>query len=211
MKVLKRGAEATIYETTFDGQEVLVKERTAKRYRIPQIDAVLRSNRTRQELKLMREARGHGVMTPRVIDSDEVLSVITMEKVKGTVMKDFLSKSPARTSIFRKVGEGIGKMHSAGIIHGDLTTSNMMVSGKDVFFIDFGLGRFSRRVEDMATDLSVLQEALRASHHKISARCWGMAESGYKKSNPRWREVFERMSKIESRGRYVSRGAVRKR
>jgi len=210
MRVIKRGAEATIYETTLDGQRVLVKERSAKRYRIPQIDAVLRSNRTRQELKLMREARGHGVMTPRIVDSDEALSVITMEEVKGTVMKDFLSKSPAKVSIFKKIGEGIGKMHSAGIIHGDLTTSNMMVSGKDVFFIDFGLGKFSRRVEDMATDLSVLQEAIRASHYRASARCWKMVESGYRRSCGRWREVFLRMGRIESRGRYRDRPAVRK-
>lgn len=204
MKVLRRGAEATIYESVFDGQEVLVKERSAKRYRIPQIDAVLRSNRTRQEIKLMREARGHGIMTPKVVHSDETLSVITMEKINGPTMRDFLSRAPSNFSVCKRAGEEIGKMHSAGIIHGDLTTSNMIVAGKEVFFIDFGLGKFSRRVEDMATDLSVLREALDAGHHRISGKCWKSVESGYRKSNPRWADVIRRMGKIEARGRYKS-------
>lgn len=209
MKVLKRGAEATIYESVFEGQDVVVKERSAKRYRIPQIDAVLRSNRTRQEIKLMREARGHGVMTPRIVHSDEVLSVITMEKIDGPTMKDFLSKKAAKTDVCRRLGREIGKMHAAGIIHGDLTTSNVILKGKDVFFIDFGLGKFSKRVEDMATDLGVLREALTAGNHGTSAALWKSVASGYRKSNPMWAEVMRRMDKIDSRGRYKQRTAVR--
>ncbi|MBI4894331.1 MAG: Kae1-associated serine/threonine protein kinase [Candidatus Aenigmarchaeota archaeon] len=211
MKVLKRGAEATIYESVFDGQDVIVKERSAKRYRIPQIDAALRSNRTRQEIKLMREARGHGVMTPKIVHSDEALSVITMEKIGGIVMKDFLLRKPVKISVCRTAGEGIGKMHAAGMVHGDLTTSNMIVRGRDVFFIDFGLGRFSRRVEDMATDLGVLREALVAGNYKTSGRLWSSIVSGYRRSNPRWREVMLRMGKIESRGRYKSRAPAGRR
>jgi N6-L-threonylcarbamoyladenine synthase/protein kinase Bud32 len=102
------------------------------------------------------------------------------------------------------MGEEIGKMHSFGIIHGDLTTSNMILDGDDVHLIDFGLGHFSKRVEDMATDLRVLQEALTSTHNRISGRCWSRVMSGYR-TNPSWEAVDRRMGKIESRGRYKKR------
>jgi len=193
-KLIKRGAEANIYESVLDGQRVIVKERPVKRYRIP---------RTRQEIKLMREARGHGIGTPRVVSSDQALCTITMERIDGETLKDFLSKG--RLTIMAKMGEDIGRLHAAGMFHGDLTTSNVVVKEGRPFFIDFGLGGFSKRIEDMATDLSVLRESLESTHSKIAGQCWTLVVSGYKKTNPRYAEVFERMGKIESRARYRNR------
>lgn len=205
-KLVKKGAEANIYDSIFEGQRVIVKGRPTKRYRIPQIDARLRSQRTRQEIKLMREARGHGIGTPKVVSSDETLCTITMERIEGETLKEFLSGG--KLAVMRKVGEDVGRLHAAGMFHGDLTTSNVVVRGGRPFFIDFGLGGFSKRVEDMATDLSVLREALESTHHRVAGRCWKLAVSGYRKTNPRSGEVFERMEKIESRARYRKREQI---
>lgn len=202
MKILKRGAEAVIYSEDIDGQKFLVKERVRKKYRLAQIDERLRRERMRQEMKLMREARGHGILTPAIVASDESSYKIVMEQIDGTVLKTFLEKpkSPEKTCL--EVGKKIGKMHSAGIIHGDLTTSNMILSDGKIFFIDFGLGQFSKRIEDMATDLSVLIKALRATHHKIHLKCWRSILRGYRSQNKKYPEVLRRLEKIEGRARY---------
>lgn len=202
MKFLKQGAEALIYEDEFDGQKVLVKERLKKRYRLAQIDEKLRKERTRQEIKLMSEARGHGIQTPKVISSDEKSWKIIMEKIDGVLVKDFLQKSKGFEKVCFHIGTETGKLHSSGIIHGDLTTSNMILGDGKIYFLDFGLGRFSRRIEDMATDLNVFLEALRATHYDICDNCRRGFARGYGKENKKSEEVFERMRKIESRARY---------
>lgn len=205
MKILRQGAEAIIYSETLDGEAVIVKERTRKRYRIRQIDDRLRLTRMRQEMKLMRDARGVGIMTPKIVSSDEGTCRIFFEDVRGELVKDAVSKKSAGSKIFLKIGEGLGKMHSHGIIHGDLTTSNMILRGGDVYFIDFGLGRFSRRVEDMATDLSVLAESLNASHHRAFPATWRSLMRGYASQNKSHAQVESRMEKIEGRARYRKR------
>lgn len=203
MKVLKQGAEAVIYSEKIDGSKFLVKERIPKKYRLRQIDEKLRKTRTRQEMKLMREARGHGVLTPKIVSSDEYK--IVMEDLGTKTVRDYLktSKSPSRT--MSRIGEDVGKMHSIGIVHGDLTTSNMVIRGKDVYFIDFGLGQFSRKTEDFATDLSVLREALTATHSRIAEKCWKAFLKGYIRTGRKPEDVLKRLDKLESRGRYKSR------
>lgn len=206
-KILKQGAEAIIYSDNIDGQEVLVKERVQKRYRLEQIDQKLRRERTRQEIKLMREARGIGVLTPKVVSSDEGSSKIVMGKIDGVLMKDFLKGKRNYQKICRQIGEQIGKLHSAGIIHGDLTTSNIILSGNLTYFLDFGLGSFSKRIEDMATDLSVLQEVLKATHNKIYKEAWSKIIAGYKKENQKGKDVLKVLNEIKLRGRYKQIGS----
>ena len=200
-KILKRGAEAVIYIESLDGQRVLVKERVRKKYRLRQIDEKLRSTRTRQEMKLMREARGHGILTPRIVSSDEGSSKIVMEDVGGVTVRDHMEKSKG-VKFFFDVGSQVGKMHSVGIMHGDLTTSNIILKGRKVYFVDFGLGQFSRRIEDMATDLNVMREVLQATQSRVYERCWKMFVAGYGKGNKASKDVLKRMGKIELRARY---------
>lgn len=203
MRILKQGAEATIYSDEIDGEEVVVKERAPKRYRLKQIDERLRLARMRQEMKLIRDARGIGVMTPRIVSSDEKTCRIMFEEIDGVQVKDAVSRRNFDKKIFFRIGEGLGRMHSHGIIHGDLTTSNMILSGGDVYFIDFGLGKFSRRVEDMATDLIVLIESIRASHIRILEPARSGVLSGYKSQSKAYDAVVSRMRKIEGRRRYA--------
>ena len=104
--------------------------------------------------------------------------------------------------ICQKIGKEIGKLHLVGIIHGDLTTSNLIIRKSDIVFIDFGLGKFSNKVEDVATDLIVLLNSINATHNKISKKCWSNIIKGYKKTNPKYETIFQQMQKIENRFRY---------
>ena len=95
-----------------------------------------------------------------------------MEKIAGSTMKDLLRSActgeyPETAHTWAKeIGIVIGKMHDADIVHGDLTTSNIMIreiDGKAVL-IDFGLSTVSTVLEDKAVDLYVLERAFISTH-----------------------------------------------
>lgn len=207
MQILKQGAEAILYIDKYDGQKVLVKERIKKDYRIPQIDEKIRKERTKQEIKLLTEARSVGVLTPKILSSYEKENKIVMEYIDGKILKDFLysAKENEIKKVCIEVGKLIGRLHSHGIIHGDLTTSNIILSGEKIFFIDFGLGIFSDRIEDRGVDMNVLQEALKSTHYKVLKTCWENIVKGYKQSYEKAEEVLKKVDEIEKRARYVER------
>lgn len=211
MKILKQGAEAILYLQDLEGQKTLVKERIEKDYRLEQIDIKLRKERTREEVKLLTEARKVGVITPKIFEVDYKNFKIVMEFIEGETIKEFFSKKDEETieRVSFEIGRLVGKLHSAGIIHGDLTTSNMIFKDNQIFFIDFGLGFFSRRVEDQGIDLNLLLEALRATHFKILDICWANIVKGYKQEYKDAEQVLKRVEEIEARARYVERKAKR--
>ena len=196
MEEMARGAEAVIYR---DGKE-LVKDRIKKGYRIPELDTKLRKERTRAEARLLTEARSSGVNTPKVLEVSE--TQVRMELIEGEKLRDILDSRP---ELAKYIGIAVGKLHSAGIVHGDLTTSNMILKEKQLFLIDFGLGFFSKKPEDMATDLTVFKEALRSVHFSVMERVWvGVCEE-YKKEFSGAEKVFKALDSIEKRGRYINR------
>lgn len=207
MDIIYRGAESIIYLDNFEDQKVLVKERIKKNYRIEQIDSKLRKQRTKEEIKLLTEARKCGVATPKILHADEANYKIIMEFIDGKRIKELLNNSDKKTieKICFEIGRSIGKLHSAKIIHGDLTTSNMILKDDKVYFIDFGLGEFSNRVEDFGVDLNLLYEALKSTHFKILKTCWNNIIKGYKKEYKDAEKVLEKIEKIEKRARYVKR------
>ncbi len=91
----------------------------------------------------MHEAKAAGVPTPLIYIVNVPEASITMEYIEGKQVKQLLNKVPKdqRQESCIKIGELIGKLHNHGLIHGDLTTSNMILNpeGK-IFFVDFGLG-----------------------------------------------------------------------
>jgi Kae1-associated kinase Bud32 len=199
----KMGAEAILYLE----KGYLVKERVSKRYRIREIDEKIRKLRTSLEASLIAEARRHGVKTPTVIEVDKKGFRIIMEFIDGIRIKEYFygchEDDARRISI--KIGESVGRLHSAGIVHGDLTTSNMILRDKEVFFIDFGLGFFSNRIEDHGTDLKLLKEALQSTHFKILKICWDNILKGYKKEYKDAERVIEKVKEIEARARYAQK------
>ncbi|MBU5687967.1 MAG: Kae1-associated serine/threonine protein kinase [Candidatus Aenigmarchaeota archaeon] len=202
-KFKKNGAEALIYLE--DG--FVIKERIEKRYRIREIDQKIRRLRTSLEANLIAEVRRHGVNAPVIIDVDKDNFKIKMSFIEGIRIKEYFytSKNDEIKKICLKIGEAIGRMHSAGIVHGDLTTSNMIFKDGEVYFIDFGLGFFSKRIEDFGTDLKLLKEALQSTHFKILKICWDNILKGYKKEYKEADKVIEKVKEIEKRARYAQK------
>ena len=207
-EIIKRGAEAVLYIDSWERRRALVKERIRKSYRISKIDEKLRKERTAKEAKLLREARSIGIPTPQILHVDTTEHKIIMELIEGERVKEFLSGAGKKEveAVCRQIGETIGKMHAADIVHGDLTTSNMILKGGKVYFIDFGLGQHSRRIEDMGVDLRLLHDAIKATHYNILDICWKSVIIGYKKEFKNADVVIKKIEEIAGRARYAKRG-----
>ena len=199
--IIGRGAEALLYR---EG-DVLVKERIVKPYRHPDIDRELRKSRTRREGKLLQKLEG---MVPHVYDVDDTTMQIRMAYLDGLLVRDTLEKKSTKEQeiLLREIGRIVGVLHSKDIIHGDLTTSNIIEQGNKVFFIDFGLGFVSLKIEDKAVDVHVFRQALDSKHYTCAEQCYRWFLEGYRQWNGST-EVIERLEKIEKRGRYKCKNA----
>ena len=124
------------------GKTVVQKRRVKKAYRIKEIDTHLIASRTKEEAKLIAESRSYGVSVPLIYDVDLAQGIITMEYIAGKRVKDILNslEETERKQICQKMGESIARLHNHEIIHGDITTSNMIFLNDRIHFIDFGLG-----------------------------------------------------------------------
>ena len=216
MKIIARGAEAVLSR---DGNR-LVKDRVNKGYRVPELDSRIRSQRTRTEERMLSRARRAGVNAPTVWEAGK--SEIVMEFVEGDTVKECLNKLPKREQlkVYEQIGKAAAGLHNAGIMHGDLTTSNMIFSpaqdtnkGKErtgsgdvgtgiLYVIDFGLAKTSKKVEDQAVDLYLLYEALKAAHYRFLEEAWKNIIKAYKYNYTIADKVLERLEKIEKRRRY---------
>ncbi len=199
MHLLSLCAEAKVWK---DGERI-IKERVEKKYRIKELDEKIRKTRTRREANLLIEARRFGIPVPRVLEVRDF--EIVMEYIEGEKLRDFLFTCSQQEvkEFFCDLGRLVAKLHACGIIHGDLTTSNILVKEGKLWFIDFGLGFFSKRYEDMATDLAVLKESLLATHSSIAKVCWTEFLNSYEKNFEEAKKVLNQLEKIEKRGRYV--------
>lgn len=194
-KVIGSGAEAIITKS----KNIITKNRVEKSYRFPDLDKKIRKLRTRSESKILEKAQKI-INTPKIISSDELKAKIEMEYIEGEKLADNLEKTN-----YKKVGEQIGKqlakLHDADIIHGDLTTSNLILKENKVYFIDFGLGFHSSRIEDKAVDLHLIKQALEAKHPKIHEETFVSILKGYK-SSKKSKSTLAQLEKVERRGRY---------
>ena len=202
--MIYKGAEAEICVSKYMNYNVVEKRRVHKSYRINYIDDKLISSRTREEAKLMIEARNKGVSVPIIYDVDLVNGIITMEYLKGKRVKDILNNlsEKKRQTLCKKIGESIARFHNNDIIHGDITTSNMILLDDKVHFIDFGLGEKNSEIESKGVDLHVLMEALESTHSKYSD-CFKYVLEGYKKElKDDANQVIKKIDDIVKRGRY---------
>ena len=197
-KIIQQGAEALILLD----KKGITKRRTRKSYRIPEIDEKIRKLRTRSETKLLEKA-SKIISVPSVKISNEVSKEIIMDFIDGKKLSDYLDSFPLKKQkeICNQIGENISKLHNQDIIHGDLTTSNMILKEDKVYFIDFGLGFNSHKFEDKAVDLHLLRQALEAKHFKNWKALFAGVLKGYSNSKD-YKAVLERLKKVEKRGRY---------
>jgi len=201
MTLIAQGAEAVIRKDSWHSRPAVVKERVPKAYRARELDSRLRSARTRSEAQLMAWARKAGVMTPLIFDVDITSCSITMEFVEGPTAKTVLQDSPDRMDMASIIGSRVGRLHRADIIHGDLTTSNMIFRGREPCFIDFGLGERSPEPEKKGVDLHLLKEALSSAHSEHGGLFAAVTE-GYASEYQEGGQILKLVGEIEQRGRY---------
>ena len=197
-KLIAQGAEAKL----FLEEGSIIKNRFPKFYRIKEIDEKLRGFRTRREAKILQKLEAINFPAPKLIKNDEKENLI-IEKIDGKLLKDVLEKSDYR-KLCNEIGKKIAILHNNLIIHGDLTTSNMILN-KEICFIDFGLSFFSEKAEDKAVDLHLLKEGLESKHYRIWEGCFKCAIDAYKKEAKKSNETLKRLEVVEKRGRYRAR------
>ncbi len=196
MKLIYQGAEAKLFS---DGKTVL-KDRFAKNYRHPQLDSKLRKARTKREVKVLQKLKELNIPASHYISHNEDTMQLEMEFVPGPMLKEVFEKDYKLHASL--IGKSIALLHKHGIIHGDLTTSNMILNNSELHFIDFGLSFFSDKPEDMAVDLHLLKEALESKHFTVCEGAFDVVLKEYKKHHPNAKEVLKRLEIVEKRGRY---------
>ncbi len=190
--IVARGAEAVLKK---EGN-LLVKERIKKDYRIDEIDLVLRKQRTKREAKSIQLANTL-IPSPKLHNVDEKTMIITMDYLNGDILRDIVHTTN-RTKIFTTLGKMIKTLHDANLIHGDLTTSNVIIVDGVPHLIDFGLSCASHKIEDKAVDVRLFKQALQSKHYEYVDECFEAFLQGYQGDT----EFLERFDKVEGRGRY---------
>jgi len=189
----RHGAEAIV---TFRNG-VAEKRRVSKRYRIPALDKRLITERTRAEARLIHAARRSGVPTPIMKDITE--DTIVMEQVRGTLLTEDLSDTA-----LREAGRMVGRLHAGGIVHGDLTTSNLILRhDARCVLIDFGLAQATEEIEPRGVDLHVLYQTLESTAPDQAEILKAAFAAGYRETFLHADDVITREHEIELRGRYL--------
>ena len=185
------GAEAIVTI----GRDEVCKKRQGKGYRSPDLDHQLIHERTRSEARLISMARRAGVPTPVIRDITE--DSIRMEKIEGLMLRECMEPH-----LVCEAGRMVGRLHRAGIIHGDLTTSNILVRNDRCVLIDFGLAQVSSEVEPRGVDIHVFFQTLESmvQNHESLRHCF---IEGYCEEFDQAGEVITREQEILQRGRYL--------
>jgi len=202
IKTLYQGAEAIVDLCEWMNIRVVVKTRIQKGYRVRELDEYVRRSRTIREASILSSAKKAGVETPFVYHVNPVEGWIIMSYVEGESLRN-LQYSNDFPSLVNKLGSIVGMLHSAGLIHGDLTPANIIVSGDRLVLIDFGLGEYSSEIEKRAEDLYTLVSSLAPLPN-----CETLVKlflEGYRSSTVESEKVEERLKEISIRGRYVER------
>jgi len=206
--LIHKGAEANLYLEQWHNRIVIRKQRVVKKYRLPELDYRLRYERTRHEAKLLHLAKRAGVPTPLVYFVDIPNTSLIMQFLNGNKLRDYLMRaknSKEIEQIFNKVGIFTAKLHKENIIHGDLTTSNMILYSDTIFFIDFGLGFISLDIEDKAVDIRMLKTVLNSTHYEIFDITYNSFINGYRSILGSDADaILTRLEEVERRGRYIS-------
>ncbi|CAJ1051826.1 EKC/KEOPS complex subunit TP53RK [Xyrichtys novacula] len=214
-ELLKQGAEARVYRTKFLGKPTILKERFPKRYRHPVLDEKLTHRRTVQEVRSILRCRKAGISTPVVYFVDYTTHCIFLEEIVGSLtVRDHIASAQQPGScadaeleqLAKRIGQILAKMHDEDVIHGDLTTSNMLLRRRpenkesDLVLIDFGLSYNSALPEDKGVDLYVLEKAFLSTHPNTESLFEKLLKS-YAASSKRSAAVIKKLDEVRLRGR----------
>ncbi|KAM4066035.1 kinase [Hirsutella rhossiliensis] len=221
--LVAQGAEGRLYKTTYLQPDVpcALKYRPPKPWRHPILDQRLTKHRILSEARILAKCRRDGVRVPAVYAVDESAGWLMLEWIHGTPVRVNINEwLGGRTQgidddeplkgLMRRIGAALGQMHKVGFVHGDLTTSNMMLSPPatgakdaldgDIIIIDLGLASGSVQDEDRAVDLYVLERAFGSTHPR--AECvFGEVLEAYRQSFKQAPIVLKRLEDVRMRGR----------
>lgn len=237
-ELITQGAEGLLYKTFYlqPSLPCALKHRPPKPYRHPILDARLTRQRILAEARILAKARREGVPVPAVYCVDEAAGWMMIEWVAGQPVRARVNawlgdktedevlrgagegdKGNAElVALMRRVGAAVGALHAAGIVHGDLTTSNMMLrpSGSsenaggeegsvltgEIVIIDFGLASQGQSEEDRAVDLYVLERAFLSTHPRTE-KLFGEVLAGYAQAFKGSKPVLRKLEDVRMRGR----------
>ncbi|ODV92223.1 hypothetical protein CANCADRAFT_84102 [Tortispora caseinolytica NRRL Y-17796] len=206
--VISQGAEAIIYyckEHPYLGSKIpcIVKYRPKKEYRHENLDTRLLKQRTLAEARILHRLFLSGIKAPKIYCIDSVNGIIWMEYIVGKTLKQWIWDSEEILPlsdilvVLNQLGSLLNNLHALDIIHGDLTTSNIMINPDNkIYLIDLGLGSHSSLVEDKAVDLYVLERAIRSTHP-----VYADTYIDYILQNYSAQQVIKRLKDVRLRGR----------
>jgi len=206
---LHRGAEADLFLSELAPWRAVVKRRVRKAYRHEELDGKIRKERTVRESSAIHDAKIAGARTPSILGLDLERYSIIMTFVDGIVARDAIDtmSHSRRRPLLEELGRQVGFLHSAGIVHGDLTTSNIILpdNGKP-FIVDFGMATKSSEPEDRGTDLHLLQRSLIATHALDPTSSFKWVAKGYREASGEetMRSSLRKAAEIARRGRYFA-------
>ncbi len=211
--LIKKGAEASLYYGKWFNKEVIFKHRIPKNYRIEQLDKKIRTSRTVNEARALIKIKNYGINVPCVYEIDSEESIITMDYIHGEKLKDLIKKlnEDQLEEYFKKIGIFISILHQNGHIHGDITTSNVVVTpNREVVLIDFGLHDYSDTIEDKSVDIHLLKRVLMSSHGNCFNLCYNAFLEGYRSCYQsqfleECEAIISNIDIIETRGRYIKK------
>lgn len=226
-QLITQGAEALLFKSTYLQATLpcAFKYRPSKPYRHPILDARLTRHRIFAEARVLTKCRREDVPVPAVYALDEARGWLMMEWIEGEVVRIRLNECLKRrkdlgvspgsqnadiVDLLRRVGKAVGRLHAIGVVHGDLTTSNLMLRPRendddtslkgDIVLIDFGLASQSIQEEDRAVDLYVLERAY-GSTHPSAESLFGEVLISYGQSFKGAASVLKRLDEVRMRGR----------
>lgn len=217
--LMLQGAEAKLFRLNFHGVEALVKERFSKKYRHSQLDKSLTQQRINAEVRALSRCRMAGIPVPTLYFVDQERNCLIMEYlVDSMTVRDYFlnraadwqtnpeSEAKVRT-LTSNVGKLLAKMHKENIIHGDLTTSNMLLSDpsdlNSVTLIDFGLSHHENVAEHKGVDLYVLERAFLSTHPNAETLFNDSLLAAYPQTGDKKAvaEVMVKLEEVRMRGR----------
>lgn len=218
MQLVTQGAEALLFKTALldPNNFAAVKIRPVKAWRHPTLDKKLSRQRILAEARVLNKCRKEGVSVPAVLSMDWEKGWMASEWIDGMTVKEAIrsrdtADDAALEILLQKIGAAVGKLHGIGVIHGDLTTSNMMIrSGSDsgerseeIVLIDFGLATQAVQEEDRAVDLYVLERAFGSTHPREEDKFQTMLEA-YATTFKGAKSTLRRLEDVRMRGRKKS-------
>ncbi len=186
---IAHGAEAIIYKSKLFKKDICIKQRISKEYRHPFLDKKMIKTRNKEEVFLLNKIKKINLNSPYIYYVSE-----------NKIIMEYIYNEKKHTKKLFEIGEEIAKLHNNNIIHGDLNLINIITNKDKIYFIDFGLGYVSFKLEDKATDLLVFKKTLKAL--KKTEYFWKDIIKGYLKKTKN-KQILKQIEVIEKRARYL--------